>query len=251
MCGRFTLKTAPDQWGQLLLPSFDSTPLDLSELDTPELDPWHPRYNIAPTQPIVGLVRSDVHGARKTKSSSTSNSDDTARPTIQAHYYRWGLVPFWADDLAIGNRMINARSETLAEKPAFRKALAEQRCVVIADGYYEWQALGKRKQPFWIHRDDQQPFAFAGLWDRNRKATNQEVLSATIITAPAAEHLADLHDRMPAIFSGEAIAQWLDPNTSADQALQLIQTHRETDLQADPVSTHVNNPRHEDPECLQ
>ncbi len=224
MCGRFTLKTAPDQWGQLLLPH-----LDLGSIASE----WQPRYNIAPTQPILGLVQQSHDG----------NS-------IGVHAFRWGLVPFWADDLAIGNRMINARSETLADKPAFRGPLAKHRCAIVADGYYEWQVQGKHKQPFWIHRADQHVFALAGLWDRNRKATDQEVLSATIITAPACDSLASIHDRMPAILAGPDLQAWLDPNTTTTDAEHLLKTARQTDLQATAVSTHVNNPRHEDAKCL-
>lgn len=227
MCGRFTLKTNPSEWGQLLLPS-----LDMGSLHSVTAD-WQPRYNIAPTQSIIGLL------------------SESSRESIIARAFRWGLVPFWADDLAVGNRMINARSETLLEKPAFRTALAKHRCIIPADGYYEWQTQGKQKQPFWIHRDDQRVFGFAGLWDRNRKATDQEIVSATIITAPATEALASLHNRMPAILAGEALRAWLDPATTAADAQELLNSHRETALDAVKVSTHVNNPKHEDAECLQ
>lgn len=222
MCGRFTLKTPPSEWGQLLLPH-----LDVSSI----LADWQPRYNIAPTQPIAAVLPSDQ-----------------AQQRIE--YLRWGLVPFWATDLAVGNRMINARAETLADKPAFRTPLAKRRCAIVSDGYYEWQKCGKTKQPFWIHRADQHIFAFAGLWDSNRKATGQEVLTTTIITAGASEGLAPIHDRMPAILAGEALRQWLDPNTSAADALGLLQTARETEFDARPVSSYVNSPLHEDAGCL-
>lgn len=223
MCGRFTLKTPPAEWGQLLLPNFDPASV---------VTDWQPRFNIAPTQSIIALT-------------------ETEQRAVIANAYRWGLVPFWADDLAIGNRMINARVETLAEKPAFRNALARNRCAVPADGYYEWQVQGKRKQPFWIHRPQGELFAFAGLWERNRKATDQEVLSATIITGAATDELAPFHNRMPAILDGEALQRWLDPSTSVAQALDLLANCRETNLVPRPVSTLVNNPRNEDPECIQ
>jgi putative SOS response-associated peptidase YedK len=222
MCGRFTLKTPPSEWGQLLLPQ-----LDVSAI----VADWQPRYNIAPTQPIAAILATeDAH--------------------YRAQYLRWGLVPFWADDLAVGNRMINARAETLADKPAFRTPLAKRRCAVVTDGYYEWHQRGKVKQPFWIHRADQHLFAFAGLWESNRKASQQEVLTATIITGNACEPLAPIHDRMPAILAGEALQKWLDPATSAADALKLLETARESEFEARPVSTHVNNPRHEDAACL-
>lgn len=233
MCGRFTLKTNPSEWGQLLLPSMDMGSLAGVTAD------WQPRYNIAPTQSIVGLLAP----------SSTDQAD--SQDTIIARAFRWGLVPFWSDDLAIGNRMINARSETLLEKPAFRTAMAKHRCIIPADGYYEWQVQGKQKHPFWIHRQDQHVFGFAGLWDRNRKATAQEIYSATIITAPATEALASLHNRMPAILAGEALRAWLDPQTSAIDAQELLASHRETDLEAFEVSTHVNSPKNEDSHCLE
>lgn len=222
MCGRFTLKTPPSEWGQLLLPH-----LDVSSI----VADWEPRYNIAPTQPIAAVLASD-------------------RDQLHAQYLRWGLVPFWAGELAIGNRMINARAETLADKPAFRVPLAKRRCAIVSDGYYEWQKRGKSKQPFWIHRADQHVFVFAGLWESNRKATGQEVQTATIITASASEALAPIHDRMPAILSGDALKKWLDPNTSAEEALTLLETARESEFEARPVSSYVNSPLHEDDRCL-
>ena len=222
MCGRYTLKTPPTEWGQLLLPQ-----LDINSI----VDDWRPRYNIAPTQDVVAVL-------------------PTGRAAYRAQLMRWGLVPFWADELAIGNRMINARAETLAEKPAFRVPLAKHRCAVVADGYYEWQKQGKAKQPFWIHRPDKQVFAFAGLWESNRKASEHEVLSATIITSGASDTLVSIHDRMPAILAGEALREWLDPATSSADAAALLVNSRELDLEARPVSTHVNNPRHEDDDCL-
>lgn len=222
MCGRYTLKTPPSEWGQFLLPHLEVTSI---------VDDWQPRYNIAPTQEIAAIM--------------TSGPD-----AYRAQFLRWGLIPFWANELAIGNRMINARVETLAEKPAFRGLLAKRRCAIVADGYYEWQKQGKAKQPFWIHRPQNQLFAFAGLWDSNRKAGEREILSATIITSAATDVLASIHDRMPAVLSPEALKAWLDPNTSAADAVRLLQQSRELPLDARPVSTYVNNPLHEDADCL-
>jgi putative SOS response-associated peptidase YedK len=191
---------------------------------------WQPRYNIAPTQPIAAIV-----------------ADNQA---YRAQLMRWGLVPFWADDLAIGNRMINARAETLQEKPAFRGPLAKRRCAIVADGYYEWQKQAKAKQPFWIHRPQDRLFAFAGLWDTNRKASDQEVVSATIITTVASDTVSSIHDRMPAVLTPEALVRWLDPSTSASEAAALLADSRELEFEARAVSTHVNNPLHEDANCL-
>ena len=222
MCGRFTLKTPPAEWGQLLLPR-----LDVSSI----VNDWQPRYNVAPTQDIVAILQSDPGAYR-------------------AQFMRWGLIPFWSEDVAIGSRMINARAETIAEKPAFRTPLARRRCAIVADGYYEWQKQGTVKQPFWIHRQGDQLFAFAGLWESNRKASDHELVSATIITSNSSDMLASLHDRMPAVLAGEALRSWLDPATSAADALALLQNSRELEFEARPVSTHVNNPRHEDANCL-
>ncbi len=230
MCGRFTLKTNPSEWGQLLLPNLDMESLQHATAH------WQPRYNIAPTQSIVGLI--SPGDPSETKAFIAARAFAGARAVL-------------GDDLSIGNRMINARVETLSEKPAFRTALARHRCAIPADGYYEWQVQGKRKQPFWIHKADSRLFAFAGLWDRNRKASDQEVTSATIVTGNAPDLLSPIHDRMPVILSGEALRTWLDPATSATDAHQLLLSKRDTELLPTPVGTHVNNPRHEDAKCLQ
>lgn len=222
MCGRFTLKTHPLQWSQWLLPG-----LDLSSI----LSDWVPRYNIAPTQSIVGLLSEAGH-------------------PLRAAWVRWGLVPFWATDLNVGNRMINARVETLADKPAFRGSLAKRRCVIVADGYYEWQVRGKSKQPYWIHQPGESVFALAGLWDSNQRAGAQRLETATIITTAACAAVAQIHDRMPVNLSGHSLAGWLDPATDAHEALRLLHQASFGEWQTRPVSTHVNNPRHEDAGCL-
>jgi putative SOS response-associated peptidase YedK len=222
MCGRFTLKTHPAQWSQWLWPDLDVSPI---------LSDWGPRYNIAPTQAIVGLL------------------SEAGKP-CRAAWVRWGLVPFWASDLGIGNRMINARAETLADKPAFRVPLAQRRCAIVADGYYEWQVRGKTKQPYWIHLPGEPVFALAGLWDSNHRASPQHVESATIITTAASAAVVEIHDRMPVNLTGQALASWLDPSTSATDALSLLHAPSHVAWQTRPVSTHVNNPRHEDAGCL-
>ena len=180
MCGRFTLKTPPDQWGQLLLPLLD---IEVAKAN------WGPRFNVAPTQNIVAIAVDCESAERFTD------------------YFRWGLVPSWAEELSIGNRMINARAETISEKRSFTGPLKNRRCVVIADGYYEWKTEGKLKQPYWIHPPDGGVFAMAGLWETNRRATGQPVKSCTIITTAANEKLAEVHDRMPVVLVDEALAE--------------------------------------------
>lgn len=223
MCGRFTLKTQPDQWGQLLLPLLD---IEVAKAD------WSPRYNIAPTQNIVAIAVDCESAERFTD------------------YFRWGLVPSWAEDLSIGNRMINARSETIDEKRSFAGPLKKHRCVVVADGYYEWKTEGKVKQPFWIHPADGGVIAMAGLWETNRRATGQPVKSCTIITTSANEKLVELHDRMPVVLSGEAVASWLDPRLAINDAKELLAPAADGLLESAAVDRRVNNARVDDPECL-
>ncbi len=226
MCGRFTLKTPASAWVQELFPG-------LRLLDLPELPP---RYNIAPTQPILCVLP-----------TSTIN-------TLQVQSFRWGLIPFWADDLAIGNRMINARSETLAEKPSFRKPLADQRCVVVADGYYEWmKAENGTKRPFWIHRPLEKPFLMAGLWECNRKLNAQTpVYSTTIITTASNQTTRAVHDRMPVLLTSlEQTLRWLDPHIhSASMLESILQPAPDDWLELREVSTLVNRPSVDSIECL-
>ncbi|MEM7478283.1 MAG: SOS response-associated peptidase [Planctomycetota bacterium] len=230
MCGRYTLKTPPDQWGQLLLPIVESanaaTPEGEAALD------WRPRYNIAPTQNVLALTSS-------------------AEGDWILDYYRWGLVPSWAQELAIGNRMINARAETLPEKRSFSGPLKKRRCMILADGYYEWQKLGDgTKQACWISPQDDQVICLAGLWESNRRATGEEVYSCTIITTSANGFLSPIHDRMPVVLEGQAAEQWMDSDCPADEAHQLLGTTEDEFFKVTRVSKLVNNPRNEVPECL-
>jgi putative SOS response-associated peptidase YedK len=187
-----------------------------------------PRYNIAPTQ-FVPVVRH----------ARTGGTEFTM--------LRWGLVPFWAKDPSIGNRMINARAETLAEKPAYRSAYEKRRCLILADGFYEWRKERVGKTPYYISLANGQPFAFAGLWeawtDRN---TGESLQTAAIVTTAAAEFLKDLHDRMPVVLQPDTASAWLsgDPN-----ALDAV-TANPPQFQAWPVDTQVNDARNEGPELI-
>jgi len=192
-----------------------------------------PRYNIAPTQ-FIATVR------------------EAGGPREVAMLY-WGLVPSWAKEKSIGARMINARSETLAEKPSFRSAFRRRRCLVLADGYYEWQRSAATKQPYFIAFEDGQPFGMAGLWERWRDpATGEPLESCCIVTTSPSPAVAHVHDRMPVIVPPEAYAEWLDPrNEAVDRLARLFEPCPRPDLGARPVSTRVNNARNQGPELIE
>jgi putative SOS response-associated peptidase YedK len=189
-----------------------------------------PRYNIAPTQTVIVV------------------NDDGTRHLTQM---RWGLIPSWAKDPAIGNRMINARAETVATKPAFRVALRKRRGLIPADGFYEWQPVGRRKQPVRIVLKTREPFGFAGLWESWTSPEGEESRSCTIITTEANELLTPIHDRMPVILNQDAEAVWLDP-TIQDSArlLPLLRPYPSEEMEIYQVSTRVNNPDRDGPECI-
>jgi putative SOS response-associated peptidase YedK len=221
MCGRYHLISLPG---------------DLEDLfQAVGLPPLKPRYNIAPTQ-SVPVVR--------------FNADHQRREFAMV---RWGLIPFWAQEPGIGNRLINARSETAAEKPAFRHAFRKQRCLIPADGFYEWQKQGakKPKQPFSIRRGDGRPFAFAGLWELWHSPDAQAIESCTILTTDANDDVRLLHDRMPVILEPKDYDLWLDPKVEEPERVQpLLRPYASEDLAVVPVSTRVNNPRNDDAACL-
>ncbi len=218
MCGRYTLRTHLNQLLQLYAAQ--------SQVE------WEPRYNIAPTQQVAAV---------------RSIPDSTSRELV---LLRWGLVPAWADDLKIGNRMINARAETLAEKPSFKTALRRRRCLVLADGFYEWRQEGQSKQPLFIRMKDAKPFAFAGLWERWTKS-GTPIDTCTIITTSANTLMSKLHDRMPAILSQAAADVWLDQDIEQPEPLlSLLGPYPDDEMEAYPVSTLVNSPKNESSECI-
>lgn len=218
MCGRFS---------QAQIAELDREVFRLLEM--PALEP---RYNIAPTQDVA-VVRERRNGER----------------VLQL--LRWGLIPSWAKDPAIGNRMINARAETLAAKPAFKRPFARQRCLVPADGFYEWKRTGGAKQPYYIRREDGGPMAFAGLWDRWRSDGDATVDSFTIVTTTPNDLVAPIHNRMPAILLPDGYDMWLDSeNRDVDDLSSLLGPYPVEDMTAYPVGRFVNNPRNEGPECV-
>jgi len=227
VCGRFTLRSPAADWCQLFLPN-------LSPEQLPFKDP--PRYNIAPTQGIVCVFREETGQER------------------QAMKARWGLVPPWADDLAIGNRMINARGETVDSKASFKKPFASRRCLIPADGYYEWVKTDDGKQPHLIEPVGGGLFAMAGLWETNRRATDDgtPIRSCTIITTDANQTTSHVHDRMPVILGPSDYEQWLDPGfRDTDELKKLLTPAPEDLLETRPVSRHVNNARNEDAQCVE
>ena len=218
MCGRFSLG-ATIRVGQLFdLPNWPDTP---------------PRYNIAPSQDIPAVIQNRETGSRE------------FRP------FRWGLIPSWAKDPTIGNRMINARSETAATKPAFRKPLRERRCLILADGFYEWKREGSRKQSYYIKLRDGEPFAFAGLWDRWAPVEGDPVETCTILTTTPNDVLQPIHDRMPVVLPSSACTVWLDPAMRDVESVQALLTpYPAAEMTVYPVSPRVNNPAYDAPEYI-
>ncbi len=216
MCGRFTLRTkAKDIAAHFVL------------ADVPNLKP---RYNIAPTQD-VGAVRLDPGGKR------------------EFAFLRWGLIPSWAKDTKTGYSMINARAESVATKPSFRSAFKKRRCLILADGFYEWKKVGDKKQPFLIHLKDDESFAFAGLWERWQRE-KQEIQSCTIIVTEPNTVLEEIHDRMPVILPSDEYDLWLDPEFEDTKKLEkMLRPYPPDEMEAYPVSTLVNNPRNDMKEC--
>lgn len=221
MCGRYTLinLAALTQ----AFPWIDEPP--------PAAEPS--RYNIAPTQPILVVA---------------NNRAD------RFEHFHWGLIPSWAKDPAIGNRMINARAETLAEKPAFRTAVRRRRCLVPADGFYEWQEAlgGKTKTPMRITMKSGGVFAFAGLWDAWHAPDGSVISSCTVITTSPNELMAEIHDRMPAILRRDDYQRWLDPaERDAEDLGDLLKPYPASEMRASPVSRTVNNLKNESPACIE
>jgi putative SOS response-associated peptidase YedK len=176
------------------------------------------------------------------------NRETAAR---ESRLFRWGLVPFWAKDPTIGNRPINARTETVAAKPALRRPLRERRCLILADGFYEWEQRGRRKQPWYIRMRDSRPFAFAGLWDRWQPASDEPIETCAIVTTEPNEVIGRVHNRMPAILSPEAYGLWLDPTFQDVEGVQaVLRPFPAEEMVAFPVGTQVNSPVHDSPDLI-
>jgi putative SOS response-associated peptidase YedK len=219
MCGRFGQKASSAE----LAAAFEAS----WRCEEPEL----PRFNIAPTQHAPVLL------------------SDGGRRVLDV--FRWGLIPSWAKDAAIGNKMINARAEGVAEKPAYRAAFQRRRCLVPASGFFEWQKATRGKIPHWIYAADEQPLTFAGLWETWRPVKDAEpVLTFTILTTTPSADVAGIHDRMPVIVAPADRDGWLDPATPADDVLALLRSAPDGTLRMHPVSTAVNRPSFDGPELI-
>ncbi|MGH2923828.1 MAG: SOS response-associated peptidase [Solirubrobacterales bacterium] len=220
MCGRFTL-TDPDP--RILRLRFDLT--ESAEIDA------EPRFNVAPTDTVLA-VRRNKEGER------------------EPGKLRWGLIPHYADPDTWDRLLINAKAETLGELPAFRDAFTDGfRCLIVADGFYEWRATEVGKKPTWITRPDREPFAFAGLWARAKRGDGSELHSCTIVTCEPSELVAPIHDRMPVILDRDAEAAWLDPDSPEPELLELLRPNEE--LVATEVSEAVNDVREDGPHLIE
>jgi putative SOS response-associated peptidase YedK len=221
MCGRFTLTVSPEDL-QAAFPNFD-IPVDIP-----------PSYNIAPSQPIP-VIPNDG--------------------TYKLDFYHWGLIPSWTKVERLGKfNLINARSETAAEKPSFKNSLKRRRCLVLADGFYEWSdsSKGSGKTPYYFSMKDLSPFAFAGLWEIWHSPEGDPLKSACILTTTPNELLKPIHDRMPVILAEEDYNNWLDPSEKNPGAYQsLLKPFPAELMQAYPVSTFVNSPKNNSPQCIQ
>ena len=219
MCGRFTRKENMQHLAELL--------------GLKALPPLPPRYNIAPSQ-WVACVRTNPETRQR-----------------ECKELQWGLVPSWAKDASIGNKLINARGETVAEKPAFRNALKHQRCLVLADGFYEWKREGNTKQPYYIRFKDHRLFAFAGLWERWEQNGTDPLESCALITTGPNTMLEPIHTRMPVILASQHYDEWLDPSLhTVERFKSLLRPFPSEEMEAYPVRPIVNNPRNDQPECV-
>jgi putative SOS response-associated peptidase YedK len=239
MCGRYVVTQSPQE----LAGEFDVERIALDE-------PVEPDYNVAPTKTVPTVL-------------TRARRDAAGEPERQLRAARWGLVPSWAKDPSVGNRLINARVETAAEKPSFRQAFAKRRCILPASGYYEWQEQppredGKKapKQPFFIHHPDRHTLAMAGLYElwrdpeRERDDPQAWLLSVTILTTDATDELGRIHDRAPMVVPANSYGAWLAPQPGDAEELRSLLVAATVGMQADPVSTAVNNVRNEGPDLI-
>jgi putative SOS response-associated peptidase YedK len=219
MCGRFTL--------------FEPDTILSREFGVSDFPTLSPRYNIAPSQPVA-TVRAAPAGSGR-----------------ELALLRWGLIPSWSKDPAIGNRLINARAETAREKPSFRNAFRRHRCLIPANGFYEWQRRERGKQPYFVRMRDERVFAFAGLWDRWESPDEGVIETCAILTISANAVLAPIHDRMPMILPRTEYARWLDPALlDTDSLAPLLAPSPPEDMLAFPVSPRVNAPAIDDEKCI-
>jgi putative SOS response-associated peptidase YedK len=217
MCGRFQLTASPEEIAE--------------HFQLSRLPKYQPSYNIAPARKILCIV-------------------ELEDKSLKAVNLFWGLVPSWSKDTKNSHHLINARAETIREKPSFRVAFQKRRCLIVAQGFYEWQKLESGKQAYHIHRKDNQLFAFAGLWEHWQQE-EQTLYSCSIITTEAAELMRPIHERMPVIISQNHYHRWLDKTDDGKQAYNLIETSAYKAMNTTPISNWVNNPQHDDERCIE
>jgi putative SOS response-associated peptidase YedK len=254
MCGRYASSRSPDDLAEEF------------EVVDPRLDkPLPADYNVAPTKEVYAVL--DRVPRPDDEEGDKASTQPAGKPVRQLRVLRWGLVPFWAKDPSIGSRMINARMETVAEKPAFRRAFSSRRCLLPADGYYEWYETQRRigtgksaklaKQPFFIRPKDGSVMAMAGLYeiwkDPTRDDDDPEKFrwTCTVLTTEATDEVGRIHDRMPLLVTRERRTAWLDPQTPKDQLSGLLVPAQQSGLEAFPVSTAVGNVRNNGPELVE
>ena len=217
MCGRFTLSLNLEG----LEERFDFKAKEISHAS---------RYNIAPSQGVLSVINDGEK---------------------HAELLKWGLIPSWSKDAAIGNRMINARAETVAEKPSFRSAFKKKRCLILADGYYEWKKGGKTKTPFYIRFKSHEPFGFAGLWEMWEDPSGESIRTCTIITTTPNDIMESIHQRMPVILPREAESTWLDSAIQDPKELTpLLSSYPSESMEAYAISTMVNSPKNDTPDII-
>ena len=219
MCGRFALEV------HIQLKLYE-------DFERSSIPPTTPRYNVAPSQQVLGVR--EVEGHR------------------EAAEFRWGLIPVWAKDMTIGFKMINARAETIRDKPSFKQAFKKRPCLILASGFYEWQKTPTGKQPVYFHLKDREVFGFAGLWEKWRSPEGKTIESCTIITTSANEIVAGVHERMPVIVERNDHALWLsDDERKQDERFELLRPYPANSMDCFEVSTLVNSPKNDSPEMIQ
>ncbi|MDN7241960.1 SOS response-associated peptidase [Planococcus sp. N028] len=222
MCGRYSLFADYSA----ILERFDIEEVSIDESD------YSPNYNIAPSQQVVAIVN-----------DGTKN---------RLGLLRWGLIPPWAKDAKIGSKMINARAETVAEKPSFRNAFKKKRCLIVADSFYEWQRTDEQKTPMRIKMKSGEPFAFAGLWESWKSPDGKTINTCSILTTKPNDLMATIHDRMPVVLSKEAEKVWLDPSVQDPEALgELLKPFDANEMEAYEVSSEVNSPKNNGPQLIE
>ena len=218
MCGRFTITLEPGFWQEEF--ALKNTPSE-----------WKPRYNVAPSQDVPVVTNA------------------TER---EIEMMRWGLIPYWAKDESIGYKLINARSETIEQKPSYKYAFSKRRCLILADGFFEWQRAARKqtpKVPYYFQLRDEKPFAFAGIWEIWKNAQEKEVFSCSIITCPANEIVAPIHDRMPVLFNSSQCWKWLEEEAQATLKA-MLQPYPAEEMKTYPVGRWINNPKNDSAECI-